>query len=416
MSNYQHIKVPQDGEKIRVVNNKLKVPANPIIAFIEGDGTGPDIWRASKKVFDAAVENAFNGKKKISWMEIYAGEKAVAVYGNNSWLPEETVEAIKEFSVAIKGPLTTPIGGGIRSLNVALRQLLDLFACVRPVKYYAGTPSPMKKPNEMDIVLFRENTEDVYSGIEFKSETEDANKLIDFINESFNKKIRKPSGVGIKPMSEFGSSRLVKKAIEYAIANKRSSVTLVHKGNIMKFTEGAFKEWGYKVAITEFRDLVVTEDELWSQFNGKLPDGKILIKDRIADSMFQQLLLRPSEYDVVATPNLNGDYLSDAAAAQVGGLGIAPGANMSYTTAIFEATHGTAPKYANQDKVNPGSVILSGVMMFNFIGWGKVSRIIEKAMKKTIKSRVVTYDFARLLKNSKEVKCSEFADEIIKNM
>jgi isocitrate dehydrogenase len=416
MSNYQHIKVPQDGEKIRVVNNKLKVPANPIIAFIEGDGTGPDIWRASKKVFDAAVEKAFNGKKKISWMEIYAGEKAVAVYGNNSWLPEETVEAIKEFSVAIKGPLTTPIGGGIRSLNVALRQLLDLFACVRPVKYYAGTPSPMKKPQEMDIVLFRENTEDVYSGIEFKSETEDANKLIDFINESFNKKIRKPSGVGIKPMSEFGSSRLVKKAIEYAIANKRSSVTLVHKGNIMKFTEGAFKEWGYKVALTEFRDLVVTEDELWSQFNGKLPDGKILIKDRIADSMFQQLLLRPSEYDVVATPNLNGDYLSDAAAAQVGGLGIAPGANMSYTTAIFEATHGTAPKYANQDKVNPGSVILSGVMMFNFIGWGKVSRIIEKAMKKTIKSKVVTYDFARLLKNSKEVKCSEFADEIIKNM
>ena len=416
MSTYQHIKVPPDGEKIRIVNNKLKVPANPIIAFIEGDGTGPDIWKASKRVFDAAVDQAFNGKKKISWMEIYAGEKAVAVYGNNSWLPEETVEAIKEFSVAIKGPLTTPIGGGIRSLNVALRQLLDLFACVRPVKYYAGTPSPMKKPNEMDIVLFRENTEDVYSGIEFKSETEDANKLIDFINESFNKKIRKPSGVGIKPMSEFGSSRLVKKAIEYAIANKRSSVTLVHKGNIMKFTEGAFKEWGYKVATTEFRDFVVTEDELWSQFNGKMPDGKILIKDRIADSMFQQLLLRPSEYDVVATPNLNGDYLSDAAAAQVGGLGIAPGANMSYTTAIFEATHGTAPKYANQDKVNPGSVILSGVMMFNFIGWGKVSRIIEKAMKKTIKSKVVTYDFARLLKNSKEVKCSEFANEIIKNM
>jgi isocitrate dehydrogenase len=416
MSTYQHIKIPQDGEKIRIVNNKLKVPANPIIAFIDGDGTGPDIWKASKRVFDAAVDKAFNGKKKISWMEIYAGEKAVAVYGNNSWLPEETVEAIKEFSVAIKGPLTTPIGGGIRSLNVALRQLLDLFACVRPVKYYAGTPSPMKKPNEMDIVLFRENTEDVYSGIEFKSETEDANKLIDFINESFNKKIRKPSGVGIKPMSEFGSSRLVKKAIEYAIANKRSSVTLVHKGNIMKFTEGAFKEWGYKVATTEFRDHIVTEDELWSQFNGKMPDGKILIKDRIADSMFQQLLLRPSEYDVVATPNLNGDYLSDAAAAQVGGLGIAPGANMSYTTAIFEATHGTAPKYANQDKVNPGSVILSGVMMFNFIGWGKVSRIIEKAMKKTIKSKVVTYDFARLLKNSKEVKCSEFADEIIKNM
>ncbi|OGU36468.1 MAG: isocitrate dehydrogenase (NADP(+)) [Ignavibacteria bacterium RIFOXYB2_FULL_35_12] len=416
MLNYQHIKIPQDGEKIRIVNNRLKVPKNPIIAFIEGDGTGPDIWRASKRVFDAAVEKAFNGKKKISWMEIYAGEKAVALYGNNAWLPDETVEAIKEFSVAIKGPLTTPIGGGIRSLNVSLRQLLDLFACVRPVKYYAGTPSPMKKPQDMNIVIFRENTEDVYSGIEFKSDTEDSNKLIDFINESFNKKIRKPSGIGIKPMSEFGSSRLVKKAIEFARDNKRGSVTLVHKGNIMKFTEGSFKEWGYKVATSEFRELVVTEDELWSQYNGKMPEGKILIKDRIADSMFQQLLLRPSEYEVVATPNLNGDYLSDAAAAQVGGLGIAPGANMSYTTAIFEATHGTAPKYANQDKVNPGSVILSGVMMFNFIGWGKVSRIIEKAMKKTIKSKVVTYDFARLLKNSKEVKCSEFASEIIKNM
>ncbi len=416
MSNYEHIKVPQDGEKIRIVNNKLKVPKNPIIAFIEGDGTGPDIWKASKRVFDAAVEKAFNGKRKISWLEIYAGEKAVSLYGNNTWLPEETVEAIKEFSVAIKGPLTTPIGGGIRSLNVALRQLLDLFACVRPVKYYAGTPSPMKNPKDMDIVIFRENTEDVYSGIEFKSDTEESNKLIDFINESFHKKIRKPSGIGIKPMSEFGSSRLIKKAIEFARDNKRSSVTLVHKGNIMKFTEGSFKEWGYKVATTEFRDLVVTEDELWSQFNGKMPEGKILIKDRIADSMFQQLLLRPSEYEVVATPNLNGDYLSDAAAAQVGGLGIAPGANMSYTTAIFEATHGTAPKYANQDKVNPGSVILSGVMMFNFLGWNKVSRIIEKAMKKTIKSKVVTYDFARLLKNAREVKCSEFASEIIKNM
>ncbi|NWF91011.1 MAG: isocitrate dehydrogenase (NADP(+)) [Ignavibacteriaceae bacterium] len=416
MNNYQHIKIPQDGEKIRIVKDKLKVPHNPIIAFIEGDGTGPDIWKASQRVFDAAVQKAFNGKKKISWMEIYAGEKAVALYGNNTWLPEETVEAIKEFSVAIKGPLTTPIGGGIRSLNVALRQLLDLFACVRPVKYYAGTPSPMKNPKDMDIVIFRENTEDVYSGIEFKAETEESNRLIDFINETFNKKIRKPSGVGIKPISEFGSSRLVRKAIEYARDNKRESVTLVHKGNIMKFTEGSFKEWGYKVATTEFRDIVVTEEELWSQFNGKMPEGKILVKDRIADSMFQQLLLRPSEYDVVATPNLNGDYLSDAAAAQVGGLGIAPGANMSYTTAIFEATHGTAPKYANQDKVNPGSVILSGVMMFNFLGWNKVSRIIEKAMKKTIKSKVVTYDFARLLKGAKEVKCSEFATEIIKNM
>src|SRR4030065_791466 len=381
MPNYQHIKIPQEGERIRIVNNKLKVPNNPIIAFIEGDGTGPDIWKASKRVFDAAVEKAFKGKKKISWMEIYAGEKAVMVYGNNVWLPEETVEAIKEFSVAIKGPLTTPIGGGIRSLNVALRLLLDLFACVRPVKYYAGTPSPMKKPQNMDIVIFRENTEDVYSGIEFKSDTEDSNKLIDFINESFNKKIRKPSGIGIKPMSEFGSSRLVKKAIEFARDNKRASVTLVHKGNIMKFTEGSFKEWGYKVATTEFRDLIVTEDELYSQYNGKMPDGKILIKDRIADSIFQQLLLRPSEYDVLATPNLNGDYLSDAAAAQVGGLGIAPGANMSYTNAIFEATHGTAPKYANQDKVNPGSLILSGGMMFRYMGWSEAADLIIAGME-----------------------------------
>jgi isocitrate dehydrogenase len=416
MSDYKHIKVPLDGEKISFVKNRLKVPNNPIIVFIEGDGTGPDIWRASKRVFDAAVEKAFNGKKKISWMEIYGGEKAVSIYGENAWLPEETVEAIREFSVAIKGPLTTPVGGGIRSLNVSLRQQLDLFACVRPVKYYKGTPSPMKRPQDMDIVIFRENTEDVYSGIEFKSDTDDANRIIDFINESFNKKIRKPSGVGIKPISEFGSSRLVRKAIEYARDNKKSSVTLVHKGNIMKFTEGSFKEWGYKVATTEFRDLIVTEDELWSQYNGKMPEGKILVKDRIADSMFQQLLLRPSEYDVVATPNLNGDYLSDAAAAQVGGLGIAPGANMSYTSAIFEATHGTAPKYANQDKVNPGSMILSGVMMFNFLGWRKVSRMIEKAMQRTIKSKVVTYDFARQLKNAKEVKCSEFASEIIKNM
>src|SRR4030066_449804 len=282
MSEYLHIKIPQDGEKIRVVNNKLKVPSNPIIAFIEGDGTGPDIWRASKRVFEAAVEKAFNGKKRISWMEIYAGEKAVMVYGNNVWLPEETVEAIKEFSVAIKGPLTTPIGGGIRSLNVELRQLLDLFACVRPVKYYAGTPNPMKKPQNMNIVIFRENTEDVYSGIEFKSDSEDANKLIDFINQSFNKKIRKPSGIGIKPMSEFGSSRLVKKTIEFARDNKKESGTLVHKGNIMKFTEGAFKEWGYKVAKEEFRDIIVTEEECYKEYNGKMPDGKILIKDRIA--------------------------------------------------------------------------------------------------------------------------------------
>jgi isocitrate dehydrogenase len=416
MGKFKKIIIPAEGEKISVSNDKLNVPDNPVIAFIEGDGTGPDIWHASKLVFDEAVNKAYNGKKKIAWMEIYAGEKAVNLYGKNKWLPEETVEAIREYTVAIKGPLTTPIGGGIRSLNVALRQLLDLFACVRPVKYYPGVPSPMKHPEKLDIVLFRENTEDVYSGIEFKSGTSDAEKLINYINKNFNKKIRIPSGIGIKPISEFGSSRLVKKAIEFARDNKRKSVTLVHKGNIMKFTEGAFKEWGYKTALKEFRDIIITEDELWKEHNGNMPEGKILIKDRIADSMFQQLLLRPDEYDVVATPNLNGDYLSDAAAAQVGGLGIAPGANISYSTAIFEATHGTAPKYAGLDKVNPGSVILSGVMMFNYIGWKKASKLIEKAMKKTIKSKVVTYDFARLMKGATEVKSSEFARAIVSNM
>lgn len=416
MPKYKKITIPTSGEKITFKNNKISVPDNPIIAFIEGDGTGPDIWYASKMVFDAAVEKAYGGKKRISWMEIFAGEKALKVYGKNKWLPEETVEAIREYGVAIKGPLTTPVGGGIRSLNVALRQLLDLFACVRPVKYYAGVPSPMKRPQDLDIILFRENTEDVYSGIEFKSGTKESDDLISYLSRKFEKNIRKPSGVGIKPISEFGSSRLVKKAIEFARDNKKKSVTLVHKGNIMKFTEGAFKEWGYKVAKEEFRDIIVTEDELWSSFNGKLPEGKILIKDRIADSMFQQLLLRPSEYEVLATPNLNGDYLSDAAAAQVGGLGIAPGANMSYTTAIFEATHGTAPKYAGQDKVNPGSVILSGVMMFEYLGWKKAARLVEKAMKKTIRSKVVTYDFARQMAGAREVKSSEFAAEIVKNM
>jgi isocitrate dehydrogenase len=416
MAKSKKIVVPANGEKIRVVGNKLVVPDNPIIAFIEGDGTGPDIWRASKMVFDAAVEKAFNGKKKIEWMEIYAGEKALKVYGKNQWLPEETVETIREFHVAIKGPLTTPVGGGIRSLNVALRQKLDLFACVRPVKYYKGVPSPMRNPGKLDIVLFRENTEDVYSGIEFKSATKESDLIINYINSKFQKNIRKPSGIGIKPMSEFGSARLVKKAIEYAIDHKRKSVTLVHKGNIMKFTEGAFKEWGYKVAVNEFRDVVVTEDELWKNYYGKIPEGKILIKDRIADSMFQQLLLRPDEYDIVATPNLNGDYISDAAAAQVGGLGMAPGANISYEYAIFEATHGTAPKYAGLDKINPGSLMLSGVMMLEHIGWSKAARVIERALQKTIKSKTVTYDLARQMKGAREVKTSEYAREIIKNM
>jgi isocitrate dehydrogenase len=416
MNEYKYIKVPEEGQSIKIKKEKLYVPDNPIIPFIEGDGTGPDIWKASRFVFDNAVEKAFKSKKKISWMEIYAGEKATKIYGENEWLPKETLDAISEYIVAIKGPLTTPVGGGIRSLNVTLRQELDLFACVRPVKYYSGTPSPMKNPKDLNIIIFRENTEDVYAGIEFKSNTTEANEIISFINNKFNKKIREKSGIGIKPMSEFGSKRLVKKAIQYAIANKCKSVTLVHKGNIMKFTEGSFKEWGYQLAKEEFPDVCITEDELYSLYNGKLPEGKVLLKDRIADSMFQQLLLRPSEYDVVATPNLNGDYLSDAAAAQVGGLGIAPGANISYFVALFEATHGTAPKYAGQDKINPGSVILSGVMMLEYIGWGKAARLIQKALTKTIKSKVVTYDFARLMKGAKEVKTSEFAVEIVKNM
>lgn len=416
MAKYKKVIVPAEGEKITIKDGKISVPDNPVIPFIEGDGTGPDIWFASKMVFDAAVEKAYKGKKKIVWMEIFAGEKAVKTYGKNQWLPNETLDAIKEYIVAIKGPLTTPVGGGIRSLNVALRQELDLYACVRPVKYYAGTPSPVKRPQDMDIVIFRENTEDVYAGIEVKSETKEAKELIKYLNKKLGKNIRLDSGIGIKPMSKFGSERLVKKAIEYAIENKRPSVTLVHKGNIMKFTEGSFKEWGYETAKKYFADVTVSEDELWKKYNGKMPEGKILIKDRIADSMFQQALLRPNEYDVLATPNLNGDYLSDATAAQVGGLGIAPGANMSYYYAVFEATHGTAPKYAGQDKVNPGSVILSGVMMFEYLGWTKAARLIEKAMGKAIKSKTVTYDFARLMKGATELSCSDFGRAIIKNM
>ncbi|MGE5353071.1 MAG: isocitrate dehydrogenase (NADP(+)) [Acidobacteriota bacterium] len=416
MAKFKNISIPSEGAKITVQNDKLVVPDNPIIPFIEGDGTGPDIWKASKIVFDAAVEKAYKGKRKISWMEIYAGEKATKVYGKNQWLPNETIKAIGEYVVAIKGPLTTPIGGGIRSLNVTLRQKLDLFACVRPVKYYAGTPSPMKRPQDLDIVLFRENTEDVYAGIEFKAGSKEANKIIEMLEKDLKKEVRPNSGIGIKPMSEFGSKRLVKKAIDYALANGRKSVTLVHKGNIMKFTEGSFKEWGYEVAKKDYADVIVTEEELSSKYKGKMPEGKLLIKDRIADSMFQQLLLRPAEYDVVATPNLNGDYLSDAAAAQVGGLGIAPGANISYHVALFEATHGTAPKYAGLDKINPGSVILSGVMMFEYMGWNEAAKLIEKAMTKTIKSKVVTYDFARLMTGAKEVKSSEFARAIVDNM
>ncbi len=416
MPRYKKIELPTEGERITIQGDNLVIPEQPIIPFIEGDGTGPDIWNASKLVFDAAVKKAYKGKRKLVWMEVYAGEKAVKVYGKNQWLPQETIDAIKEFVVAIKGPLTTPVGGGIRSLNVALRQELDLYACVRPVKYYSGTPSPVKRPQDLDVVIFRENTEDVYMGVEFKAESKEATSLIKYINKKYDKNIRTTSGVGIKPISKFGTERLVKKAIEFAIENKRKSVTLIHKGNIMKFTEGAFKEWGYETAKKYFANETISEDELWKSYNGKMPEGKILIKDRIADSMFQQVLLRPEEYDVVATPNLNGDYLSDACAAQVGGLGIAPGANMSYHYAVFEATHGTAPKYAGLDKINPGSVILSGVMLLEYLGWKEAAAMIEKAITKTIKSKVVTYDFARLLKGAKEVKCSTFAKEIVKNM
>ncbi len=416
MAKYKKIVIPEKGEKITIVKDKLVMPDNPIIPFIEGDGIGVDIWPASKLVLDEAVKKAYKGKKEISWMEVYAGEKAVATYGKNQWLPLETLDAIQEYVVSIKGPLTTPIGGGIRSLNVALRQKLELFACVRPVKYYTGTPSPVKRPQDLDVVIFRENTEDVYAGIEFKSNTKNAKEIISFINERIKGEIRPGSGIGIKPMSKFNTERLVKKAIEYAIDNNLPTVTLVHKGNIMKFTEGSFKDWGYATAKKYFADVTVTEDELWDKFKGKMPKGKILIKDRIADAMFQQVLLRPSEYDVLATPNLTGDFLSDACAAQVGGLGIAPGCNISYHTALFEATHGTAPKYAGQDKVNPGSLILSGVMMLRYMGWDKAADLIEKSMTKTIKSKVVTYDFARQLTGSKKVKCSQFAKEIVKNM
>ncbi|GBD92336.1 isocitrate dehydrogenase [NADP] [bacterium BMS3Abin04] len=416
MAKYKKIKVPKTGTKITVEKDKIVVPDDPIIPFIEGDGIGPDIWKATQMVLDAAVEKAYKGTKKIIWMEIFAGDKAVKVYGKNQWLPKETVQAIKDYVVAIKGPLTTPIGGGIRSLNVTLRQKLDLFACVRPVKYYPGTPSPVKRPQDLNVVIFRENTEDVYAGIEFKANTKAAKELIELLSTKYKKHIRSGSGIGIKPISKFGTERLVKKAIEYAIEYGRKSVTLVHKGNIMKFTEGAFKDWGYQAAKKYFPNKIVTEADLWDKYDGKLPEGKILIKDRIADSIFQQVLLRPTEYEILATPNLNGDFLSDACAAQVGGLGIAPGSNMSYHYGLFEATHGTAPKYAGMDKVNPGSLILSGVMMLEYLGWKKAGTMVENSMKRTIKSKVVTYDFARQMKGAKKVKCSQFAKELVKNM
>ncbi|MBC2116550.1 NADP-dependent isocitrate dehydrogenase [Listeria booriae] len=418
------------GEKIQVVDGVLQTPNNPVIPFIEGDGTGPDIWRASKRVLDEAVKKAYNGEKAIAWKEVLAGEKAFNETGE--WLPQATLDTIDEFLIAIKGPLTTPIGGGIRSLNVALRQELDLYVCLRPVRYFTGVPSPVKRPEDTDMVIFRENTEDIYAGIEFKEGSDEAKKLIDFLKTELGvNKIRFPetSGIGVKPVSKEGTERLVRAAIEYAIKENRKSVTLVHKGNIMKFTEGAFKTWGYELAEREFGDQVFT----WAEYdriveaegadaaNAKqdaaLAAGKILIKDSIADIFLQQILTRPAEFDVVATMNLNGDYISDALAAQVGGIGIAPGANINYQTghAIFEATHGTAPKYANLDKVNPSSVILSGTLLLEHIGWGEAADLIIKSMEKTIADKTVTYDFARLMDGATEVKCSEFADALIRN-
>jgi isocitrate dehydrogenase len=408
---YNGLKVPQ-GEKITFADGKPVVPNKPIIPFIEGDGTGRDIWKASKRVIDAAVKKAYDGKKEIAWYEVFAGEKAKDQF--NEWLPEDTIAALREFGVAIKGPLTTPVGGGIRSLNVALRQIFDLYCCVRPVRHFKGVPSPVVAPDKLDVVIYRENTEDVYAGIEFQEGTPEAKKFIDLC-ESMGKKIRLDSGIGIKPISKTGSQRLVRRAIEYAILRGKKTVTMVHKGNIQKFTEGAFRDWGYQVAAEEFADKVISEDKLWSDHNGKLPEGKILLNDRIADSMFQQVLTRPDEYSVLATTNLNGDYLSDACAAQVGGLGLAPGANIGDSCAIFEATHGTAPKYADKDVINPGSVILSAVMMLDYLGWTEASVMIEEAVAKTIQQKKVTYDLERLMPGATKLKTSEFADAIISN-
>lgn len=410
---YDKITPPQ-GDKITVKDGKLVIPDHPIIPVIEGDGIGRDIMKATRRVLDAAVEKAFGGKKKIVWFDVYAGENANEKYGE--WLPKDTLEAIKEFIVALKGPLTTPVGGGFRSLNVTLRQVLNLYACVRPVRYIPGVPSPVRCPEKMNIVIFRENTEDVYAGIEWSEGGEEAKKVIQFLNSTFKLNIREDSGIGIKPISVTGTERLVRKAINYAIDNKRTSVTLMHKGNIMKYTEGAFRDWGYQVAKREFRDQIVTEDELWEQHDGKVPAGKIVIKDRIADSMFQQIQTRTDEYDVVATPNLNGDYISDAAAAQVGGLGMAPGANIGDYIGLFEATHGTAPKYADKDVINPGSLILSGCMMLEYLGWKNASALVYKGIEKTIAKKTVTYDLERQMEGATKVKTSEFATNIINNM
>jgi len=409
---YRHVKLPESGEKISVQNNKLQVPDNPILGYVEGDGIGKDITDASLRVWNAAVEKAYNGNRQVHWCELYLGEKAAGLY-DGDYFPAETLDAIKDLTVAIKGPLTTPIGGGFRSLNVSLRQDLDLYACVRPVRYYDGVPSPLRKPEEVDVVIFRENTEDVYSGIEYAAGTAENEKLAKFLREEMGCEFFEGAGLGVKPVSAFGSKRLIRKAIQFAIDNNRPSVTLVHKGNIMKFTEGAFRNWGYELAKEEFADVTITEDELWEKHDGKQPEGKIVIKDRIADITFQLMQLRPAEFDVLATTNLNGDYLSDAVAAEVGGIGIAPGANIADSVAVFEATHGTAPKYANQNKVNPSSLLLSGVMMLEYMGWTEAADLINNVYPKIVADKTVTYDFARLMDGATTVSTSDFADKLI---
>jgi isocitrate dehydrogenase len=413
VTQYKYSKIPAAGDRIQAAGGIFTVPDNPIIPFIEGDGTGADIWRASVRVFDAAVEIAYGSRRRIAWMEVLAGEKAFKATGE--WMPAETLEAVREFKIAIKGPLTTPVGGGIRSLNVALRQELDLYACIRPVRYFQGVGAPVKEPQKLDIVIFRENIEDVYSGIEFRAGSPEAEKLRVFLRDELGKNVREGSAIGIKPMSPFGSKRLVRKAIEYALKRGRKSVTLMHKGNIMKFTEGGFKDWGYEVARDEFADSAVTEADL-AKAGGTARADAVIIKDRIADSMFQQLLLRPDDYEVIATPNLNGDYVSDAAAAQVGGLGIAPGGNVGDEAAVYEATHGTAPKYAGLDKINPGSVILSGVMMLEQMGWQEAGDLIIKGTERAIAAKTVTYDLARQMPGATEVSTSKFGDAVIAGM
>ena len=412
---YRHIKIPATGEKITVKDGVVTVPDQPIVGYVEGDGIGPDITKACLRIWDAAVAKAYGGKRKIHWCETYLGEKAAGLYDGN-YCPEETLKVLQDLVVSIKGPLTTPVGGGFRSLNVALRQDLDLYACVRPVRHYTGVPSPLKNPGKVDVVIFRENTEDVYAGIEYKSGTPENEKVAKFLREEMKAKFFEGAGIGIKPISAFGSKRLVRMAIQYAIDNGRESVTLVHKGNIMKFTEGAFRNWGYEVAREEFGHVTITEEQLYSEYKGKQPEGKIVIKDRIADIMFQMMLLRPDEFDVLATPNLNGDYLSDSVAAEVGGMGIAPGANISDNCAVFEATHGTAPKYANLNKVNPGSLLFSGVMMLEYMGWKEAADLITLVYPEVVSDGIVTYDFARQIDGATEVGTSQFADALIERI